>query len=63
MTAVHGASRVLLFSPAIVLLVWSIYLALNQGESSQETTIIFLIITALAVMLAEIIRQQDKHGD
>jgi len=61
-TAVHGQkTRVLLFSPAIVLLLWSFYLALNEGESSSEVTIFFLIATAMAVMLAEIVRQKDKH--
>jgi hypothetical protein len=46
----------LLFGPAIVLVVWALALAIDHGILSQAAMVFFLVVLALSVVAAEMVR-------
>lgn len=50
-----------LFGPALVLITWAIYLAIHDRQMSEPLMIVFLLVLAGAVVVAEIIRIHKRQ--
>lgn len=57
----HVPLVLVLFSPAIVLAIWSIFCAADDGYVSASEMMIFLAVLAVCVTAAEIARSHLRH--
>lgn len=52
---------VVLFSPAILLVVWALVIAAGHGYISKAQMVFFLVALAVCVASAEIVRQHHRR--
>ena len=51
-----------LFSPAMVLVVWAVVIAAGDGYLTENTMVLFLIILAISVAAAETVRVRLRRA-